>query len=111
VLLMQVERAAPMTSGPSNASSSRAGCRSTAHGTHSPTGSWRVKGARSSALPRSSDTSPAGLLRSVVVEPTVRGTGIGATLVDSSEILARDLGINELYLLTETAETWFENRG
>ncbi len=54
---------------------------------------------------------PAGLLRSVVVEPTVRGTGIGATLVDSSELLARDLGINELYLLTETAETWFENRG
>ena len=54
---------------------------------------------------------PAGLLRSVVVEPTVRGTGIGATLVDSSELLARDLGINELYLLTETAETWFVNRG
>ena len=54
---------------------------------------------------------PAGLLRSVVVEPTVRGTGIGASLVESSEILARDLGINELYLLTETAETWFENRG
>ena len=53
----------------------------------------------------------AGVLRSVVVEPTVRGTGIGATLVDSGEILARDLGINELYLLTEIAETWFENRG
>jgi hypothetical protein len=46
-----------------------------------------------------------------VVEPTVRGTGIGATLVDSSELLARDLGINELYLLTETAEAWFARRG
>ena len=54
---------------------------------------------------------PAGLLRSVVVEPTVRGTGIGATLVDSSELLARDLGINQLYLLTDTAEAWFARRG
>ena len=26
-------------------------------------------------------------------------------------MLARDLGIDELYLLTETAETWFERRG
>ena len=40
---------------------------------------------------------PAGLLRSVVVEPTVRGTGIGAALVGTSEELARDLGIDELY--------------
>ena len=54
---------------------------------------------------------PAGLLRSVVVEPALRGTGIGGTLVDSSESLARDLGIDELYLLTETAETWFARRG
>jgi amino-acid N-acetyltransferase len=54
---------------------------------------------------------PAGLLRSVVVEPTVRGTGIGVTLVDSSESLARDLGIDELYLLTETADAWFARRG
>lgn len=54
---------------------------------------------------------PDGLLRSVVVEPTLRGTGIGGTLVDSSETLARELGMVELYLLTETAETWFERRG
>ena len=54
---------------------------------------------------------PDGLLRSVVVEPAVRGTGIGGTLVETSEMLARDLGIDELYLLTETAETWFERRG
>jgi amino-acid N-acetyltransferase len=54
---------------------------------------------------------PAGLLRSVVVEPALRGAGIGGTLVDSSEMLARDLGIDALYLLTETAETWFERRG
>jgi len=54
---------------------------------------------------------PAGLLRSVVVEPTVRGTGVGSTLVDASELLARDLGISQLYLLTETAEAWFARRG
>jgi len=54
---------------------------------------------------------PSGLLRSVAVEPAQRGTGIGGSLVDSSEQLARDLGMDELYLLTETAETWFERRG
>ena len=52
-----------------------------------------------------------GLLRSVVVESALRGAGIGGTLVASSENLARELGIDELYLLTETAETWFERRG
>ena len=35
-----------------------------------------------------------GLLRSVVVEPELRGTGIGGTLVATSEMLARDLGID-----------------
>ena len=54
---------------------------------------------------------PAGLLRSVVVEPSMRSTGIGGTLVASSEALARDLGVRELYLLTDTAEAWFERRG
>ena len=53
----------------------------------------------------------AGLLRSVAVEQTLRGTGIGRTLVDSSETFARELGIDELYLLTETAEAWFKRRG
>ncbi len=41
----------------------------------------------------------------------MRSTGIGGTLVDSSEALARDLGVRELYLLTDTAEAWFERRG
>jgi amino-acid N-acetyltransferase len=53
----------------------------------------------------------AGLLRSVVVEPALRDTGIGGTLVDSSESLARELDIDQLYLLTETAEAWFARRG
>jgi amino-acid N-acetyltransferase len=53
----------------------------------------------------------AGLLRSIAVDPALRGTGIGGTLVEASQILARDLGIDELYLLTETAESWFERLG
>jgi amino-acid N-acetyltransferase len=53
----------------------------------------------------------AGLLRSVVVAPDRRGSGIGGSLVDASEGLASELGINELYLLTDTAEAWFAGHG
>ena len=53
----------------------------------------------------------AGLLRSVVVAPELRGTGVGANLLASAEALAGELGIGELYLLTETAEAWFARRG
>ena len=53
----------------------------------------------------------AGLLRSVVVVGARRGRGIGAGVVTASEGLARDLGIDDLYLLTETAEGWFAQRG
>ena len=53
----------------------------------------------------------AGLLRSVVVAPDRRGSGIGGSLIDSSETLARELGIDELYLLTDTAAEWFARRG
>ena len=53
----------------------------------------------------------AGLLRSVVVASERQGSGIGARLVDASETLATELGIDELYLLTDTAEAWFAGRG
>ena len=53
----------------------------------------------------------AGLLRSVVVAADRRGSGIGASLVGASETLASELGIDELYLLTDTAEAWFARRG
>ena len=52
-----------------------------------------------------------GLLRSVVVSPALRGTGTGRALVTAAEELAVDLGIRELYLLTETAGDWFPRLG
>ena len=53
----------------------------------------------------------AGLLRSVVVAEAQRGTGLGRQLVLAAENLARDKGIEELYLLTETASDWFSRLG
>ena len=53
----------------------------------------------------------AGLLRSVVVAEARRGTGLGRRLVLAAEALARDEGIEELYLLTETASDWFPRLG
>jgi N-acetylglutamate synthase-like GNAT family acetyltransferase len=59
-------------------------------------------------LERYGDT---GLLRSLVVAPSVRSRGIGAHLVDTLEREARALGIARLVLLTETAPAFFERRG
>lgn len=53
----------------------------------------------------------AGLLRSVVVAAPLRGSGLGRKLVSAAETLARDAGIRELYLLTETAPDWFPRLG
>ena len=53
----------------------------------------------------------AGLLRSVVVAESRRGTGLGRELVAAAETLARDEGIRELYLVTETAADWFPKLG
>ncbi len=52
-----------------------------------------------------------GLLRSVVVSPTLRGSGLGQALVAAAEAVARDLGVTDLYLLTETAAEWFQRLG
>lgn len=52
-----------------------------------------------------------GLLRSVVVEPGLRSTGVGRALVAAAEALAVGLGIRDLYLLTETAVEWFPRLG
>lgn len=54
---------------------------------------------------------PVGLLRSLAVAPTQRGAGIGATLVAAIEVLAHSQGIDELVLLTTTAERFFERLG
>ncbi len=53
----------------------------------------------------------AGLLRSVVVAPDRRGTGLGHAIVAAAEDLARAEGVRELYLLTETAIDWFPRLG
>jgi arsenate reductase len=53
----------------------------------------------------------AGLLRSLVVAPEHRGTGVGGALVDALERDACASGVRELWLLTQTAERFFAARG
>jgi amino-acid N-acetyltransferase len=52
-----------------------------------------------------------GLLRSLVVAPEARRSGLGGRLVDELEIAARSSGLDRLLLLTETAERFFSRRG
>ncbi len=51
------------------------------------------------------------LLRSLVVAPNQRGSGLGSRLVEHAEHYARDRGVKSLYLLTMTAEAFFLRRG
>jgi amino-acid N-acetyltransferase len=53
----------------------------------------------------------AGLLRSLVVDPSHRQHGLGASLIATLEWEAREKGIEVLVLLTETAEAFFKRRG
>ena len=53
----------------------------------------------------------AALLRSVAVAASARGQGVGARLVESALALARQHGVGEVYLLTTTAEPFFERLG
>jgi amino-acid N-acetyltransferase len=53
----------------------------------------------------------AGLLRSLAVQPTRRGTGLGVELLQYAERQARHAGIDALYLLTTTAAGFFERHG
>ena len=52
-----------------------------------------------------------GLLRSVVVEESMRGQGYGEALCDELEAYARNNGVEMLYLLTTTAAAFFHRRG
>lgn len=52
-----------------------------------------------------------GLLRSVVVEPSKRGQGYGTMLCESLETIARNCGVETLYLLTTTASDFFASAG
>ncbi|HUQ98398.1 MAG TPA: arsenic resistance N-acetyltransferase ArsN2 [Gemmatimonadaceae bacterium] len=53
----------------------------------------------------------AALLRSAVVTPDQRGSGIGAKLVHDLLHRARETGVSEIYLLTTTAENYFPRFG
>jgi amino-acid N-acetyltransferase len=53
----------------------------------------------------------AALLRSVVVAPDARGTGLGAALVERIIADSAAQGVGDLYLLTTTAETYFPRHG
>ncbi len=51
------------------------------------------------------------LLRSVVVSERARGTGLGGDLVRALEQRATAAGVQEIVLLTTTAERWFPRFG
>jgi amino-acid N-acetyltransferase len=51
------------------------------------------------------------LLRSLIVRPGRRGAGIGRSLVEAAEALARSQGIDTLYLLTLDQAAFFAGLG
>lgn len=53
----------------------------------------------------------AGLLRSVAVERSVRGQGVGTTICERLEAAAAEEDVGTLYLLTTTARGFFADRG
>jgi amino-acid N-acetyltransferase len=53
----------------------------------------------------------AGLVRSLVVRPELRGDGLGHQLIEHLEHHARNRGLEELVLLTNTAEAFFAASG
>ena len=52
-----------------------------------------------------------GLLRSLVVVPSARSAGRGSVLLGHAESYARTRGVRELFLLTTTADRFFERHG
>jgi N-acetylglutamate synthase-like GNAT family acetyltransferase len=52
-----------------------------------------------------------GLLRSAAVSPQFQNKGIGDRLVNTMIEYAKEKNIKEIYLLTETAEKYFEKKG
>jgi amino-acid N-acetyltransferase len=51
------------------------------------------------------------LLRSLVVAPERRSSGLGSALVDYTEAYAFRAGVQFIFLLTTTAESFFRGRG
>ncbi len=54
---------------------------------------------------------PAALLRSVAVDASQRGHGFGKRIVLAAMALSRQHGAGIIYLLTESAQTFFERLG
>lgn len=54
---------------------------------------------------------PVALLRSVVVDPRYQGRHIAAHLVDHLLETAQSAGLKEVYLITTTADHYFERHG
>jgi len=54
---------------------------------------------------------PNALLRSLVVDPSARAQGLGSALVAHIEQYARERDVRSIYLLTTTAEAFFERQG
>jgi amino-acid N-acetyltransferase len=54
---------------------------------------------------------PHALLRSLIVVPDSRSGGLGSALVEHAESYAREQGVQSLFLLTTTAESFFSRRG
>lgn len=52
-----------------------------------------------------------GLLRSMVVHPDYRNKSIAGKLVNMLEERAKESGVETMYLLTETAENYFDRKG
>jgi amino-acid N-acetyltransferase len=52
-----------------------------------------------------------GLLRSLVVKHEYRNMKIAADLINELEKLAKNAGLNAVYLLTETAQDYFSKKG
>ena len=55
--------------------------------------------------------SDGALLRSVAVSSDVRGRGVGTVLVESALHMAEELNVRDVYLLTFTAENYFQRFG
>lgn len=51
------------------------------------------------------------LLRSIAVEPHLRGAGVGQSIVRELEHIARTNAVKRLILLTQTARSFFEAQG
>ncbi|WP_290798123.1 arsenic resistance N-acetyltransferase ArsN2 [Flavihumibacter sp. UBA7668] len=54
--------------------------------------------------------APYGLLRSMIVLPEERSKGIASRLVEQVEARGKELGLSELFLITNTASAYFTRK-